>query len=188
MIKFSYSNGGGIMNMKKFLLSLIALFFISTNAGFSKDIIGLGFGFGIFNGKESVGKIKEKSYNYYNVYYEREYNLKERIKFVLEPFLSFVSHPDRGICTGISGIFRYYLKETPFFFDGGLGISYSSLKYPGQASKVLPMPLVGIGIHFNISKKREILIVDRFIHMSNASTKSPNGEVNSNLITLGITF
>ncbi len=166
----------------------VSLFLFLIGASQAKDIFGVGTGFGMLNGKSGLGELKDKSYYYSGIYYEKEFSLKKGIGIVAEPFISYVLRPHDGLCIGVSGVLRYYFKETPLFVEGGLGISYSTLKYPRQASKLLTMPQAGIGFHFTVSGGREVFIIDRFVHMSNASTKSPNGEVNSNLLLVGVTF
>jgi len=165
-------------------LALLLLLPVSAYCG---SFFSTGFGFGILNCHKKAGRLGNESYLYYRVSIDREYGIGRNSSFLLEPFLSYVSHPDRGVCFGVSGLIRYYFGSSPFFVDGGIGISYSSLKYHGQASKVLTMPQAGVGLRFRLHG-REVFIENRFIHMSNAGTRHPNGAVNSDVVMFGVSF
>ncbi len=177
--------------MKKTLLLVVFLLFAFNGTSSARIIYNLGYGFGLLNSGNGLGKLDKKYYDYYKASVDFEHFYTKDFSVIAEPFIAYVNRPTEGASFGISGLLRYYfLNEATFrtFADGGLGVSYNTLEYPGQASKYLFMPQVGVGVEFNVGKSTKMFIEDRFIHMSCASIKEPNGAVNSNTIMIGITF
>ncbi|MGC8705828.1 MAG: acyloxyacyl hydrolase [Desulfurella sp.] len=176
--------------MKKILLTIGFLFVLNATAN-ARIIYNFGYGFGLLNSGNGFSKLDKKYYDYYKASVDFEHFYTKNFSVIAEPFVAYVNRPTEGVSFGVSGLLRYYfLNETTFrtFADGGLGVSYNTLQYPGQASKYLFMPQVGLGIEFNVGKSTKMFIEDRFIHMSCASIKEPNGAVNSNTIMIGISF
>lgn len=176
--------------MKKILFILLFLFSLNSVAS-ARIIYNLGYGFGLLNNGSGFLKLDKQYYDYYKASIDFEHFYNKNFSFIAEPFIAYVNRPTSGVSFGASGLLRYYfLNEATFrtFADGGLGISYSTLQYPKQASKYLFMPQVGLGFEFNIGKSTKMFIEDRFIHMSSASLKEPNGAVNSNALMIGISF
>lgn len=176
--------------MKKVVF--VVLFLLALNNVASARIIyNLGYGFGLLNSGNGFSKLDKKYYDYYKASVDFEHFYTKNFSVIAEPFVAYINRPTEGVSFGVSGLLRYYfLNETAFrtFADGGLGVSYNTLQYPGQASKYLFMPQVGLGIEFNVGKSTKMFIEDRFIHMSCASIKEPNGAVNSNTVMIGISF
>jgi hypothetical protein len=81
---------------------------------------------------------------------------------------------------------RYYLSvsaKSSFFFDLGTGDAYTSIHFKEQGTHWLFILQGGLGL-----KWRNFFIEDRFRHYSNAGTAHPNGQVNANIISIGIFF
>jgi len=176
--------------MKKVLFVFLFLFVLNSTAS-ARIIYNIGYGFGLLNSGNGFSKLDKKYYDYYKASVDFEHFFSKNFSIIGEPFVAYVNRPTDGVSFGASGLLRYYfLNESSFrtFADGGLGVSYNTLQYPGQASKYLSMPQVGLGVEFNIGKATKMFIEDRFIHMSCASIKEPNGAVNSNTIMIGISF
>jgi len=181
---------GGV-RMKKVLFVFLFLFVLNSTAS-ARIIYNIGYGFGLFNTISGFSKLdKYYYYDYYKASVDFEHFFSKNFSIIGEPFVAYVNRPTDGVSFGASGLLRYYfLNESSFrtFADGGLGVSYNTLQYPGQASKYLFMPQGGLGVEFNVGKATKMFIEDRFIHMSCARIKEPNGAVNSNTIMIGISF
>lgn len=165
---------------------------------------GYGIGFSVSNGNpshlwgllalEKPERIdNQHMYDYYrfDVDFEHFINKPRNLSLITEPFVAYVSRPTDGLSIGATELLRYYfVNHSNFgaFINPGFGISYNTLEYPGQASKVLFVGEFGIGVDFRVSKKTLMFVENRFIHMSNGFLKTPNGAVDSDFISVGFAF
>ncbi len=191
------------LKVSLFVLLFIIMFFYQSKARVIYNL-GYGLGLGVYNGNPShlwgllaIEKPEridnQHMYDYYrfDIDFEHFVNKPRNVSLITEPFIAYVSRPTNGLSFGATELLRYYfIKHSSFgaFLNPGFGISYNTLKYPGQASKYLFVGELGIGVDFRISKKHSMFIEDRFIHMSNGFLRTPNGAVDSDFISVGFTF
>lgn len=114
-----------------------------------------------------------------------------KINLIIEPFLNTVIAPDKNIEVGSNFLLKYSLT----FFDkvhpyikGGVGALYMSQHTVEQSTQYNFLPQVGGGIQYFLTDKVAFNVEYRYRHLSNASTKSPNGGIDADLILCGFSY
>ncbi len=149
--------------------------------------LSVGGGFGFLNGNNGLGKIAgDKDYYFGQVSYFHEFRLFRNAFIHLEPFLAYIRQPNDGADMGLNALLRYYLPtsaKSDLFFSAGSGAAYTTVHFHDQGAHLLFMLQGGIGF-----KWKNFFIEDRFRHYSNAGLSSPNGQINANIISIGMYF
>lgn len=121
--------------------------FIYASPAVAEKAVSVGYGFGAWDGSR-IGHVEEnRPYNYERLSYLYERPLTPSI--VLEPFLAVVNRPATGTDAGFTINAKAYLPrlspDNRFYFIGGAGAAYTTVKFTVQGTHCLFVLQGGIG-------------------------------------------
>ncbi|UCD15777.1 MAG: acyloxyacyl hydrolase [Candidatus Omnitrophota bacterium] len=118
-------------------------------------------------------------------------NPKGDLHFIVEPFLNTIISPDNNVEIGSNFLIKYaypLTKRLHPYVKGGLGVLFMTQHTREQSTQYNFLPQAGGGIHFFLKETIALSCEYRYRHLSNASFKSPNKGIDTNLILCGISF
>lgn len=147
------------------------------------------------------GDDNEKVRDYDNVYIAGRFgfNLKKWLSwkmpgmflFMVEPFANPVIRPgsnyEAGLSLGLKYAFPVTSKLYPYI-EGGTGGIYISEKTRRQGSHANFVDHAGAGIYYFIKDNIALNAGYRFRHISNLGIKRPNGGIETNSVTAGVSL
>ena len=175
--------------MKRLLwasLIIAALLTSSPPVWASENNLSVGYGFALWSGKHTVGRIAEGPYNFVQASYSYEMPISQKWLIEAGPFLAYVMNPNDGVDVGVNlGIKAYPFSKdhSGFFLTLGTGGAYSTIAFAEQAKHEFFILQGSIGYRY-----KTFFIEDRYRHYSNGGTSSPNRSINANIISLGMYF
>ena len=120
---------------------------------------------------------------------EGRIHLPGKIFFELEGFVNPVIGPDNNVEFGLN----LGLRWQPFqwrrlrpYLKAGTGPGYTTQHTNEQATQWNFFSFAGVGLEWNIDKRKSLLFEYRYRHFSNASIKKPNKGVNHQGIVAGM--
>ena len=122
-------------------------------------------------------------------FFHKDFHPAGYTEFVLEPFASYVSSPNKNAEFGLVLLSKFAYPLTPrihpYIFAGG-GIMYITQHLHEQATQYNFTPQMGGGVSFFIKDDIAINADWRWRHFSNAHLKNPNDGVNAKMIFVGV--
>ena len=147
------------------------------------------------------GDDNEKVRDYDNVYIAGRFgfNLKKWLSwkmpgmflFMVEPFANPVIRPESNYEAGLSLGLKYAFPVTSKLYpyiEGGTGGIYISEKTRRQGSHANFVDHAGAGIYYFIKDNIALNAGYRFRHISNLGIKRPNGGIETNSVTAGVSL
>jgi len=185
----------------KFLKTLILFSFFLLLIFLESTSYGLD-GIEIFSGYLEADLIEKEDYrgiplllsfdfSAKNFFKKIGFNLKRKVDFVLEPFITMTIEPSANIEIGSNFLFKYTFplsEKLKPYFKGGVGILYMSQHTREQSTQYNFLPQAGLGIHIFLNKSTAFSLEYRFRHLSNAATNTPNRGIDADLILTGISI
>jgi len=116
---------------------------------------------------------------------------KGNIKFIVEPFLSTIVSPRSNIEVGNNFILKYchpITRKVSMYFEGGLGIMFTSLHTFEQGTQFNFTEQFGTGFSYLFSKNKAINFGYRYRHFSNAGIKEPNAGIDMHYFLCGVSI
>ncbi len=161
----------------------------------------LGFFTGWGTANVGKGDDNEKIRNYDNIYIGGRFgfnlkkwlNWKTRGMFLLmvEPFVDPVIKPSSNYELGCKIGLKYAYPLTSKFYpyiEGGTGGIYISQKTRRQGSHLNFVDYAGAGIYYFLRDDLALNVGYRFRHISNLGIKKPNGGIETNSVTAGVSL
>jgi hypothetical protein len=153
----------------------------------AEQSLSVGYGFGLFNQNGSSTKLEgDKPYSLLQVLYAYEYPLASWFSLLAEPYAAYVFQPTDGFDVGlhVSGKL-YFLNAGPtrLYFLAGTGAMYTSISFEEQSTHFLFILHGAIGIRY-----KNFFLENRFRHLSNGGTSTPNHSVHVNIVSIGMVF
>jgi lipid A 3-O-deacylase len=100
-------------------------------------------------------------------------------------------NPTPRSLVGATPVIRYnFATGTAWlpFVDGGVGLTYTSIRDDDLSTPLEFNLHLGTGAHFFLDEGRAVTIQCRFFHLSNAYTKRPNRGANTLMIYAGMSW
>lgn len=114
------------------------------------------------------------------------------IKFVIEPFVSYIFEPQKNIEVGNNFAVKIgILDEGKIFqpyFKIGAGVVYFTEHVRQQSTQLNFTEYAGLGMNYSLTKNTAFTIEYRFRHISNANIKRPNLGLGTHIGLFGITY
>ncbi|HEY3278013.1 MAG TPA: hypothetical protein VGJ94_15450, partial [Syntrophorhabdaceae bacterium] len=131
----------GFSSITILLALLLCLAVYSAPCHAEQQTLSVGYGLGIFNNSSQIGHLwRNDYYDFAQVAYGIEKQLRGKFNLLAEPFVAYVNRPNAGVDVGLSLNGKYYLGETNhrgFFFVVGAGVAYTSVKFEEQGTHFL---------------------------------------------------
>lgn len=111
------------------------------------------------------------------------------LRFLLEPYLNTIVSPNSNVEIGNNFILKYsypIYKRIYLYFEGGLGMLYTSQHTYEQSTQFNFSEQAGGGISYLFSKNKAISFGYRYRHLSNADIKEPNRGIDMDYFLCGI--
>jgi hypothetical protein len=126
--------------------------------------------------------------------FTRKFNFNPRplLQFQIEPFITFVSQPNRNIETGTSfflkvGLLPESSKFQPFI-KAGAGLSYITQHMREQSTQFNFIEQGCVGFHYFFRKNTAFTLEGRIRHLSNAGIDQPNHGINTYFVLGGLSY
>jgi hypothetical protein len=118
--------------------------------------------------------------------------LRSLLQFQLEPYISYVSHPDSNVEFGNSfflkvGLLPKTSKIQPYI-KVGTGMAYMTQHTQEQGTQFNFISTGALGAHYFFKKNVALTIEGRMRHLSNCGIDSPNSGINNYSVLSGITY
>jgi opacity protein-like surface antigen len=113
------------------------------------------------------------------------------LEFEVEPFVGYVSGPDKNVEAGVSFLVKYGFSLNPKFMPYvrfGAGPMYLGLDTEEQAKSFNFVDSAAIGFSWLIKKDMSLDCEYRFRHISNAGFFKPNNGIDSQAVFTGFTY
>ena len=176
--------------MKKIAAVLLYACCLATLASpaFAEQNLSVGYGFGLFNQIHGSSN-KVEGDNYYTllqVLYGYEVPMTSWFSLLAEPYAAYVFQPSGGVELGLhlSGkVYPYSSGASRLYFLLGTGGMYTSVDFEEQPGHYLFILHAAVGFQY-----KNFFLEDRFRHLSNGGTRSPNHSVHVNIVSIGMVF
>jgi opacity protein-like surface antigen len=99
--------------------------------------------------------------------------------------------PTSRTVVGVTPVFRYnFVTGSPWvpFVDGGVGLTYTSIRDDDLSTPLEFNVQVGAGAHYFFHEDRAVTLQYRWLHLSNAYLERPNRGTNTHLIYTGLSW
>jgi len=111
-------------------------------------------------------------------------------QLAIEPFANTVTSPDKGIELGLDVFVRYLhpiMPSVKLVSEIGSGPMYLCIDTREQGKAGFNfLNQFGLGTQVALSEKCAVTFGYRFLHLSNAGIRQPNGGINSNMLSVSV--
>ena len=160
---------------------------ILASPTFAEHSLSVGYGFGLLNQNGESSKLEgDKQYSLFQFLYAYEYPLTSWFSLLAEPFADYVFRPADGFELGlhVSGKLYFFTSGvTRLYFLFGTGAMYTSIDFEEQPTHYLFILHGALGLRY-----KKFFLENRFRHLSNGGTETPNRSVHVNVVSLGMVF
>ena len=113
------------------------------------------------------------------------------LEFIAEVFAGGQWYPDNDYIVGAIPLLRYNFttgsRVVPFF-DAGAGVTLTDIGEPDLGGIFQFNLQAGIGTHIFLNQNTALTLQCRFIHLSNAGLRIPNGGADATVFSAGVSW